>query len=225
MLIEPSPTPTSEALHAQQRVGWQPSRILADRAEAERAFALAEHLGSVTRPPPSWAPLGRRSVKPSPATAWACPPPTPKPSASGIAAACQHSGQPVTHAGPGVYRRQPQCAPGAAADTGRALPVGPPRRGVRHPGRQGRRRAEQRTPGLPAHHPAWAIIRRAERAHRHPATSKAVASAGGPTMPPAATAPADPTNPRRGGWLPLPADRTPPRTVIDGSGQLVLVAA
>jgi hypothetical protein len=28
-------------------VGWQPSRFLADRAEAERAFALAERLGSV----------------------------------------------------------------------------------------------------------------------------------------------------------------------------------
>jgi WhiB family transcriptional regulator, redox-sensing transcriptional regulator len=29
------------------RVGWQPSRFLADRAEAERAFALAERLGSI----------------------------------------------------------------------------------------------------------------------------------------------------------------------------------
>jgi hypothetical protein len=28
-------------------VGWQPSRFLADRTEAERAFALAEQLGSV----------------------------------------------------------------------------------------------------------------------------------------------------------------------------------
>jgi hypothetical protein len=28
-------------------VGWQPSRFLADRAEAERTFALAERLGSV----------------------------------------------------------------------------------------------------------------------------------------------------------------------------------
>jgi hypothetical protein len=28
-------------------VGWQPSRFLIDRAEAERAFALAEQLGSV----------------------------------------------------------------------------------------------------------------------------------------------------------------------------------
>jgi hypothetical protein len=31
----------------QRRVGWQPSRFLSDRAEAERAFALAERLGSV----------------------------------------------------------------------------------------------------------------------------------------------------------------------------------
>jgi WhiB family redox-sensing transcriptional regulator len=31
----------------QRRVGWQPSRFLADRAEAERAFLLAERLGSV----------------------------------------------------------------------------------------------------------------------------------------------------------------------------------
>jgi hypothetical protein len=28
-------------------VGWQPSRFLADRAEAERTFALAEQLGGV----------------------------------------------------------------------------------------------------------------------------------------------------------------------------------
>jgi len=31
------------------RVGWQPSRFLTDRAEAECAFALAERLGSVPR--------------------------------------------------------------------------------------------------------------------------------------------------------------------------------
>jgi WhiB family redox-sensing transcriptional regulator len=31
----------------EQRVGWQPSRFLTDRGEAERAFALAEQLGSV----------------------------------------------------------------------------------------------------------------------------------------------------------------------------------
>jgi WhiB family redox-sensing transcriptional regulator len=31
----------------ERRVGWQPSRFLADRAEAERAYQLAERLGSV----------------------------------------------------------------------------------------------------------------------------------------------------------------------------------
>jgi hypothetical protein len=31
----------------QSHLGWQPSRFLADRAEAERAFALAERLGSI----------------------------------------------------------------------------------------------------------------------------------------------------------------------------------
>jgi WhiB family transcriptional regulator, redox-sensing transcriptional regulator len=31
----------------ERRVGWQPSRYLVDRAEAERAYALAEQLGSV----------------------------------------------------------------------------------------------------------------------------------------------------------------------------------
>jgi hypothetical protein len=31
----------------ERRVGWQPSRFLADRAEAERAFQLAERLGSI----------------------------------------------------------------------------------------------------------------------------------------------------------------------------------
>jgi hypothetical protein len=34
-------------LHAQKGVGWQPSHFLTDRAEAERAYALAEQLGSV----------------------------------------------------------------------------------------------------------------------------------------------------------------------------------
>jgi hypothetical protein len=34
----------------ERRVGWQPSRFLADRGEAERAFQLAERLGSVNAP-------------------------------------------------------------------------------------------------------------------------------------------------------------------------------
>jgi hypothetical protein len=47
MLVEPSPAATTGALPAQQRVGWQPSRFLADRAEGKCAFALAEQLGSI----------------------------------------------------------------------------------------------------------------------------------------------------------------------------------
>jgi hypothetical protein len=38
--------PRDRAL-SQRRVGWQPSRFLTDRAEAERAFQLAKQLGSV----------------------------------------------------------------------------------------------------------------------------------------------------------------------------------
>ncbi|HZA83681.1 MAG TPA: hypothetical protein VFC13_19805 [Actinomycetes bacterium] len=57
-----------------RRVGWQPSRFLADRAEAERAFALAERVGSVNAAAAelgtTWPSLRRRSF----ATVWACPP-------------------------------------------------------------------------------------------------------------------------------------------------------
>jgi hypothetical protein len=41
-------------------VGWQPSQFLTDRAEAERAFQLAERLGSVRdgrNAPVRWAVL------------------------------------------------------------------------------------------------------------------------------------------------------------------------
>ena len=41
----PPGTPTP--LRRRRRVGWQPSRFLTDRAEAERTYALAEQLGSV----------------------------------------------------------------------------------------------------------------------------------------------------------------------------------
>ena len=71
MLVKPSPTPTSEALHAQQRVGWQPSRFLADRAKPRGAYALAEQPGSVNAAA-SWGPPGHRCARPSPATASAC---------------------------------------------------------------------------------------------------------------------------------------------------------
>jgi len=64
-------------------VGWQPSRFLADRGEAERALPWRSGWARSTRPRPSWAPPGRRCAKPSPATAWACRRATPRRSASG----------------------------------------------------------------------------------------------------------------------------------------------
>ena len=68
--------------------------------------------------------------------------------------------------GPEVRGSQPRCPPSRRAITGRTVPVGPPRGAGRYPGCQRGRRAVQRKPRPPAHHPAWAIIRRAERSHR-----------------------------------------------------------
>jgi hypothetical protein len=100
--------------------------------------------------------------------------------------------------------------------------VGPPRGAVRHPGRQRGGRAVQRKPRPASPPPAPGRSSGGPTAPTAtPATVKAVASAGRPTVPPAATAPADPTNPRSEGWLPMPADPTPPRRVLDADGQLV----
>ena len=63
---------TTRALHAQQRMGWQPSRFLTDRAEAERTYRLAERLGSMHAAAAELGPPGRRCAKPSPATASVC---------------------------------------------------------------------------------------------------------------------------------------------------------
>jgi hypothetical protein len=74
-------------------VGWQPSRFLVDRAEAERAFALAERLGGINA-----AELGTTwpsMRKPSPATAWALPARNPWPSGSAAEAARQRTGRPA----------------------------------------------------------------------------------------------------------------------------------
>jgi hypothetical protein len=45
---------------AGHQLGWQPSRFLEDRGEAERAFALAKRLGSVNAAAQALAPPGRR---------------------------------------------------------------------------------------------------------------------------------------------------------------------
>jgi hypothetical protein len=195
-------------------VGWQPSRFLSDRAEAERAFALAERLGSINAAAQelgtTWPSLrkafGRHGLGM----------PTPNPEAvrqRAIAAAHQRTGQPIA----------PPLDPVFVALNPNALPARP-----RPPAelyQWVRRDEEYATLGANvvvelnsesrARQPttrAWAIIRRAERATAIAATVNAVASTGRPTVPPAATAPADPTNRRSRGWLPMPADPTPPRS-------------
>jgi hypothetical protein len=107
----------------ERRVGWQPSRFLADRAEAERAFALAERLGSVNAAASqlgtTWPSLrkafGRHGLGM----------PTHNPEAvrqRAIDAARQRSGQPATPTpGPGVRNPQPWRPPRPTAVTGRAV--------------------------------------------------------------------------------------------------------
>ena len=81
----------------ERRHGWQPSRFLADRAEAERAFALAEQLGSVnaaaTQLGTTWPSLRKAFTRHGLGM------PTPNPEAvrqCTIAAARQRTGQPAT---------------------------------------------------------------------------------------------------------------------------------
>jgi hypothetical protein len=169
MLVEPSPTPTSEALHAQQRVGWQPSRFLTDRAEAERAFQLAEQLGSVNAAAKelgtTWPSLRKAFTRHGLGM------PTRNPEAvrqRAIDAAHQRSGQPAT----------PPLDPVFAALNPNALPARPRSPAELH--QWVRRDEEYATLGANvvvelnsesrARQPttrAWAIIRRAERAQRH----------------------------------------------------------
>jgi hypothetical protein len=157
-------------LPTRQRVGWQPSRFLADRAEAERAFALAEQLGSVNAAAQqlgtTWPSLrkafGRHGLGM----------PTPNPEAvrqRAIATARQRTGQPVT----------PPLDPVFVALNPQALPARPRPPAELH--QWVRRDEEYATLGANvvvelnsesrARQPttrAWAIIRRADRAHRHP---------------------------------------------------------
>jgi hypothetical protein len=156
-------------LLATRRVGWQPSRILTDRAEAERAYQLAEQLGSVnaaaTQLGTTWPSLrkafGRHGLGM----------PTPNPEAvrqRAVAAARQRSGQPVT----------PPLDPVFAALNPNALPARP--RSLAELHQWVRREEEYATLGAnvvvelnsesrarQSTTRAWAIIRRAERAHCH----------------------------------------------------------
>jgi hypothetical protein len=143
------------------RVGWQPSRFLTDRAEAERTYALAEQLGSVNAAAvelgTTWPSLRKAFTRHGLGM------PTPNPEA-----VRQRSGQPVT----------PPLDPVFVALNPQALPARPRPPAELH--QWVRRDEEYATLGANvvvelnsesrARQPttrAWAIIRRAERAHRH----------------------------------------------------------
>jgi hypothetical protein len=197
--------------HALAAGGLAAQPVPGDRAEAERAFALAEQLGSVNA---AAAELG--TTWPSLRKAFArhgLGMPARNPEAvrqRAVAAARQRTGQPAT----------PTLDPVFVALNPDALPAR-----ERSPAElyQWVRREEQyATLGANvvvelnsesrARRPttrAWAIIAAPNAPTATRATVKAVAGAGMPTVPPAATAPADPTNPRSGGWLPMPADPHP----------------
>jgi hypothetical protein len=149
-------------------VGWQPSRILTDRAEAERAFALAEQLGSVNAAAKelgtTWPSLRKAFTRHGLGM------PTPNPEAvrqRAIAAAHQRTGQPIA----------PPLDPVFVALNPNALPARPRPPAELH--QWVRRDEEYATLGANvvvelnsesrARQPttrAWAIIRRGDRAQR-----------------------------------------------------------
>ena len=152
-----------------QWVGWQPSRFLSDRAGAEHAFRLAEQLGSVNAAAAelstTWPSLRKAFTRHGLGM------PTRNPEAvrqRAVAAARQRSGQPAT----------PTLDPVFAALNPQALPARPRSPAELH--QWVRRDEEYATLGANvvvelnsesrARQPtsrAWAIIRRAERSHRH----------------------------------------------------------
>jgi hypothetical protein len=150
-------------------VGWQPSRILSDRAEAERAFQFAEQLGSVNAAAQqlgtTWPSLRKAFTRHGLGM------PTPNPEAvrqRAITATRQRSRQPAT----------PPLDPVFVALNPGALPAR--ERSEAELYQWVRRDEEYATLGANvvvelnsesrARRPttrAWAIIRRAERAHRN----------------------------------------------------------
>jgi hypothetical protein len=150
-------------------VGWQPSRFLTDRTEAERAFQLAEQLGSVNAAVQELGTTWPSLRKPPSGTASACRHATPRPSASAPSPP-PASAWPTGHPGPGSG----VCGPQPGRPPGRERPAAELYQWVR-------RDEEYATLGANvvvelhseshARWPtsrAWAIIRRAERVHRNP---------------------------------------------------------
>jgi hypothetical protein len=164
--------PSAEPSRARARphqLGWQPSRFLADRAEAERAYRLAERLGSINAAAQelgtTWPSLRKAFQR----HGLGMPARNPKAVRQRAAAARQRSGQPVT----------PPLDPVFIALNPNALPARPRPPAELH--QWVRRDEEYAILGANvvvelnsesrARQPttrAWAIIRHAECAHRHP---------------------------------------------------------
>jgi hypothetical protein len=150
-------------------VGWQPSRFLSDRAEAERAFALAEQLGSVNAAAQQLGTTWPSLRKAFDHHGLGMPARNPEAVRQrAIAAARQRTGQPLA----------PPLDPVFVALNPNALPPRPRPPAELH--QWVRRDEEYATLGANvvvelnsesrARQPtsrAWATIRRAERAHRH----------------------------------------------------------
>jgi hypothetical protein len=181
----------------QRPVGWQPSHFLTDRAEAERAYALAEQLGSVNAAASqlgtTWPSLRKAFTR----HGLGMPTPTPKPSANGP------SPPPASARASPSPRRWTRCLSPSTPTRSR--------RGPRTPAElhQWVRRDEEYAtlganvvvelnsesrPRQPTTR-AWAIICRADRAHRHPSDrqGRGRAPAGRPLHPQRPHQPIPPT--------------------------------
>jgi hypothetical protein len=172
--------------------------------------------------PNSSTPPGRRCAKPSPATAWECPPATPPPSASAP------SPPPATAAASRPPRPWTRCllrsilAPSPPTVSGRAVPVGPPRGAVRHLGRQRGGRAVQRESRPPTTTGPRRSSDEPTAATGWPANAPTAPTAATPTEPTESTAPAGPTNPRSGRWWPMSAEPTGPHQRAASGSTLVV---
>jgi hypothetical protein len=199
-----------------QWVGWQPSRFLSDRAEAEHAFRLAEQLGSVNAAAAelstTWPSLRKAFTRHGLGM------PTRNPETvrqRAIAAARQRTGQSATQAlDPVFVALNPSALPGRARPEAELF--------------QWVRREEQ-----DAILGANVVVELYSESHaRQPTTGpgrssdELTAATGWPANAPAAptepTAPAAPTNPRSGRWWPMPADPTGPHQRAASGSTLVV---
>jgi hypothetical protein len=191
--------------HDRHPLGWQPSRFLSDRAEAERAFALAERLGSVNAAAQelgtTWPSLRKAFTRHGLGM------PARNPEAvrqRAIEAARQRTGRPVTRSLDPVFLALNHSELPVRARSGGELA-------------ERVRRAEDYavlglgwwwscTPKATPPSPAPAPGRSPAAPSAPTAATSTASSAASAARPSAPVAPTDPTDPRTGRWWPMPAD-------------------